>query len=348
MSSKEGVTVGVLCYNHEPYVAQCLDSILAQKCDFPFTVYVYDDVSTDDSWEIIKTYKERYGEQIIIEQPKKNSFQAGVVNAFMRSVQRVNHNKYLAICEADDYWTDEYKLQKQYEALEQHPDAVMCVCNVGLEDVMNHDANMGIVPGDVDAGWTQEELVTRLLTSRLGLRINGCFFASTVLQSLDLSSQYWDYWATDQALFALYLIKGDCVFLPDKMANKRVNNAGSYSYQTNIEKDICDQKIRQYEADLRWIKEFDKLSQGKYANLMQYYNAYRNVKMYYLRKGNSQYCKWVSDANGKMYRREICRKINRAYAKLIKAVYGNEECRFIPVAGKWMEKEWQRIQKQKA
>ena len=53
----EIVLVGILCYNHELYIAQCLDSVLCQKCNFNYKVYVFDDASTDGSWRIIQDYK---------------------------------------------------------------------------------------------------------------------------------------------------------------------------------------------------------------------------------------------------------------------------------------------------
>lgn len=34
--------------------------------------------------------------------------------------------RFIAILDGDDFWTDEYKLEKQLDALEQHPEAVMC------------------------------------------------------------------------------------------------------------------------------------------------------------------------------------------------------------------------------
>lgn len=339
----EEVLVGVLCYNHEDYLIQCLDSILNQKCNFLFKVYVFDDVSTDSSWSVIQRYKEKYGDVMIIEQPKHNTYSSGNRNAFLQHLEKVNNAKYIAFCEADDYWTDEYKLQKQYDVMQAAEDAVMCVHDVELVNVTGGHY-MGIVPGYMDNEWSQEELVTRILTYRISLRINGYFIRSTALEGIDMYSDFWDYWAIDLALLVYIALKGRIIYLSEKMAAKRVNNEGSLSHQANLEKNICQQQISMFEEDIRWIDEFDRISGGRYEDLVEYHKLFRKIKLYYLYQGELGYNKYVSNANGKMYVHDFARKLNRIYIKFERKLCNDNECTFVKRSRNWMEKEWNRLQ----
>lgn len=96
-----------------------------QKADFRFEAIVHDDASTDNTAAIIREYAEKYPDIIkpIYETENQYSKHDGSLTRIMNAHTR---GKYIAMCEGDDYWTDPYKLQKQVDFLESHPDYVMC------------------------------------------------------------------------------------------------------------------------------------------------------------------------------------------------------------------------------
>lgn len=338
----EEVLVGVLSYNHERYIEQCLNSILCQKCQFTFKVYVFDDVSTDHTWDIIQKYKREYEDRMIIEQPEYNNYRKGNRNAFLQHVKKENRAEFVAFCEADDYWTDEYKLQKQYNSMLKNGKASMCIHDVKL--INESDGNcMGIVPGYINAKWSQEELITRVLMYSTSFRLNGAFVSSGIFNNADMYADFWNYWALDLALFMYMMLNGEVVYLNDNMAVKRVNNVGSLSYEANLEENICQQQITMFEDDIRWIALFDRMSGEKYEDLIEYYKLFRMIKLHYLYQGDVKKNKYVSNGNGKMYSSEILRKINRIYIRAVKKLYKEDVCRFVKRSKKWMDKEWKRL-----
>ncbi len=122
--------VSVLCtaYNHEQYIAQALESFVSQKTDFAFEVLVNDDASTDGTAAIIRTYAEKYPDIIRPVYQKENLYRQRI-NISQTILFPMARGRYIAICEGDDYWTDEEKLQRQVEFLERHPDYAACVHN---------------------------------------------------------------------------------------------------------------------------------------------------------------------------------------------------------------------------
>lgn len=120
----EGVRVQILCmtYGHEAFIRQALDSFVMQKTNFPFEAIVAEDNSPDNTREIIAEYQRRYPHII---KPLYRDRNLGGIRNFLDAANYVTA-KYVAICEGDDYWTDEHKLQKQVDALEAHPDCTVC------------------------------------------------------------------------------------------------------------------------------------------------------------------------------------------------------------------------------
>lgn len=117
------VAIKCMTYNHEFYISQCLDGFIMQKTDFPFIAVVHDDASTDKTASIILEYAKKYPNIIkpIFETENQYSKHDGSLTRIFDSALP-SGVKYIAICEGDDYWTDPYKLQKQYEFLESNAD----------------------------------------------------------------------------------------------------------------------------------------------------------------------------------------------------------------------------------
>lgn len=112
------VSVTVSSYKHAKYLPACLDSILNQKTNFEYEVIVGEDCSNDGSREILLDYLDRYPNKLTVIFNEEN---LGVTkNGF--NIRKRCKGKYITGCESDDYWCDEYKLQKQVDYLESHPD----------------------------------------------------------------------------------------------------------------------------------------------------------------------------------------------------------------------------------
>ena len=128
LNNNDEVKVSVICttYNHEKYIAQALESFLAQITDFKFEILVHDDLSTDSTESIVRKYESEYPEMIRAFYEVENQYSKGI--SIMRTILIPEaRGKYMAICEGDDYWTDVYKLQKQVDYMERHPKCSLCI-----------------------------------------------------------------------------------------------------------------------------------------------------------------------------------------------------------------------------
>lgn len=116
------IAVSVICvtYNHESYIRQALDSILMQKTDFAYEVLIGEDCSTDGTRAILKEYEEKHPDVFRMYYRDVNiGATKNEYELFMDA-----KGKYIAALELDDIWTDERKLQKQFDFLEAHPEYI--------------------------------------------------------------------------------------------------------------------------------------------------------------------------------------------------------------------------------
>ncbi len=128
MTSEVMVSVYCMAYNHEKYIRDALEGFVRQKTNFKYEVFVHDDASTDHTAQIIAEYADKYPDIIKPIYQKENQYSKGigiVTNFILPRMQ----GQYIAVCEGDDYWCDENKLQRQFDFLQTHPEYVACVHN---------------------------------------------------------------------------------------------------------------------------------------------------------------------------------------------------------------------------
>lgn len=116
------ITVSVICvtYNHEKYIGQALDSILMQKTNFKYEVLIGEDCSKDNTRKILEEYEKEYPDRFRMYYRDVNlGATKNEYELFMAA-----KGKYIAALELDDIWTDERKLQKQYDFLEAHSEYI--------------------------------------------------------------------------------------------------------------------------------------------------------------------------------------------------------------------------------
>jgi glycosyltransferase involved in cell wall biosynthesis len=133
------LSICVTTYNHENYIKKALDSVFEQKTDYSFEVLVGEDYSTDKTREILKQYEIEH----------KNYVNNGQLKIFYRShnmnnespnnaedLKRYCKGRYVITLEGDDFWTDDRKIDKQINFLENHQEyiAVSHNCVVVGED----------------------------------------------------------------------------------------------------------------------------------------------------------------------------------------------------------------------
>lgn len=132
------LSVCITTYNMERYIARALESVLIQKVNFSYEIIVADDASTDNTLTILQSYQQKIGENFRIIYAEKNR---GLLVNFLTALQH-SKGKYIASLDADDYWIDEYKIQKQTTILEENSDVGFVHSNYMYVDEVTGESNV--------------------------------------------------------------------------------------------------------------------------------------------------------------------------------------------------------------
>jgi glycosyltransferase involved in cell wall biosynthesis len=115
MDSHPKVSVAMITYRHEKFIAQAIESVLMQRTSFPIELVVGEDCSPDATREIVQSYAHSHPNVI---RPILHERNVGM-HRNAELVETACRGEYMACLEGDDFWTDEYKLERQIEELER-------------------------------------------------------------------------------------------------------------------------------------------------------------------------------------------------------------------------------------
>lgn len=251
------VSILTTAYNHAPYIEQALESFLMQKTDFAFEVIVHDDASTDGTADIIRSYAEKYPDIIRPIFQKENQYSKGVYGySFMKPLVR---GKYIAQCEGDDYWCDEFKLQKQVDYMEAHPECSFCFCNSYNVDI-NSKILKEVTPVEKSMVLSSREMISK---PEVYLATAGTMFRSK--DSIEFPEELLAGEAGDIPLRNFLMLRGNAYGFADRMVCYRVMVPGSWSDRYAKEAKTQPEKfLHKNSCYLEYYRRFDKYTGGQY------------------------------------------------------------------------------------
>lgn len=115
------VSVCITSYNHAPYIGRAIESVQRQRVAFPIEIIVGDDCSQDETLAIVERYAAA-DSRIRLLRAEQNQ---GMHLNYRRTLLAAR-GQWVALCDGDDFWSDEEKLARQIEALGANPEAGMC------------------------------------------------------------------------------------------------------------------------------------------------------------------------------------------------------------------------------
>lgn len=131
------ITVGVVAYNIENYIQECLSSIIHQRGNFNMDVVVFEDSSTDSTYQKIVEFinNTELPNNIKIEL-NKNKKNVGLVENYHLVISRAKeiNNDFFALVDGDDYFINDERLQKHIEHLNANPDLALSFDGIILYD----------------------------------------------------------------------------------------------------------------------------------------------------------------------------------------------------------------------
>lgn len=289
------VTIVTPCYNHEKYLDEYFEGLLSQSYE-NIELIIFDDGSSDGSWEKILSYQQRLREKfpfVILERHEN----IGPTEELRLALDRAL-GELLCILESDDYYLPT-KIEENVRFLQDHPD-------------------MGAVHSDID--YVYAKRIAHRHWKRAGRRIpSGDIFEELLVDNFIMTCSFCcrtdlfrehvnlreylskGYLARDYALFLDLARHTQIGYIDKSLVRYRVLQE-SFSHSTNLEKAFAFVKnIHQIKLD--YIEQYGGSDS---ARRLAIEGAYESLFLFGFRMHRKDEClqayKWLSQHNPERYR----------------------------------------------
>ncbi len=233
------VSVICTCYNHSKFIEQTIQGFLIQKTDFPFEIIIHDDASTDGSALILTDYQCKYPNLIKLILQKDNKYSKGEM-ILLDYIAPECHGNFIAICEGDDYWIDERKLQKQINVMKNFKDCLISfhptigLRNGGQEKIIAyHGEKEKVIPvGDVICGGGGYMPTASIV-----------FHQSILTHLSEFYHRYPNPPIGDVILQVIGSLPNGAVYFPDKASVYRIFANGSWSLRMQTDRTFAENNV---------------------------------------------------------------------------------------------------------
>jgi glycosyltransferase involved in cell wall biosynthesis len=218
--SAEAISVLMLTRNHGPYVRQAIASVLAQRGDRPFRLWIGEDASTDETAAVCRELQAAHPDRVRL---LSSAAPLGMHGNFAR-LWNASSGGLIAFCEGDDYWQDPWKLRKQADFLERRPGCALCGT---FTDILEPAADGGWrISGQVRPPVLREEYEFKDLIGWYGFH-----FSSVMVRRSAVEFPAWfaSVYCADRPLYLLAAQQGRAGLIPEAASVYRLHPGGLWS-----------------------------------------------------------------------------------------------------------------------
>jgi len=218
-SSTPLVSIGLPVYNGENYVADAIESLLAQTF-IDFELIISDNQSTDTTDEICRSFAER--------DPRirysRNEENIGGARNFNRTFE-LARGKYFRWAAHDDTCQPEF-IERCVEVLERDPGVVLCHSKVAIIDhAGNHQKNYDLALPGTSSDRPQDRFDDLILIGHLCFEMFGVIRADVLARTPLIAT----YVGSDRNLLAELGLHGRYFEVPERLMNIRYHEGRSVS-----------------------------------------------------------------------------------------------------------------------